>query len=159
MKANPSPCFQLNLKIPLFNGVGELTSSPQGWGTVTFWHLRVRGSVPLTYGSGFRFFRHRLTRCQQTYVFLLSTFITIFKDKKRSKIIFKKYSRFFFMLADGRIRIQIRTNIDGSGSGEPKTVRIQKRIQIHNTDSTSLFIVPNTCQTNVILFEAGKINF
>ncbi len=31
--------------------------------------VRIRGSVPMTYGSGSCFFRQWLTRCQQKYVF------------------------------------------------------------------------------------------
>ncbi len=59
--------------------------------------IRIRGSVPVTYGSGSCVFRQWQTRCQQkklyfqsffAYYFLKGTFTSVFKDEKlkRSQI-------------------------------------------------------------------------
>ncbi len=69
--------------------------------------IRIRGSVPLTYGSGSYFLRKRLTRCQQKKFFsqrfwlLLfeGTFTSVFiakKSKRRHKIVEIMFFSYFF---------------------------------------------------------------
>ncbi len=73
--------------------------------------VRIRGSVPLTDGSGSCFFRHRLTRCQKTLSFFQSfwlitfwRYIYISFNKKLSKEVEIKVF-LTFLLVDERIRM------------------------------------------------------
>ena len=116
---------------------------------------RIRGSVPLTFGSGSCFFRQRLTRCQQKkFVFksffcLLTYFLKVhlhqsskFKDKKSKRSHKIGFSSFFFYV-DGRIRI--RTNNDGSG--RPKNM-------IHDiVDMTKENSTPNSTKTRITVYK------
>ncbi len=80
---------------------------PWHFGTV---RIRIRGSVPLTYGSGSCFFRQWLTRCQQKIIFFQrffayyyqeDTMISVFIDKKTKRshkilqVDFKVFLHFF----------------------------------------------------------------
>ncbi len=97
--------------------------------------IRIRGSVPLEYGSGFCYFLQWLSRCQRkirvsyaqfffAYYSIYSRYIYI--SLQRYQIIqkFTKMlkSRFFlgFLLLVGRNRILIRRNIKDPNSGGPK---------------------------------------
>jgi hypothetical protein len=106
--------------------------------------IRVRGSAPLTYGSGFGsgscFFRQWQRRCQQkislfqSFLLLLEgSFTSIFKDKKSNRnhkiVEIKGFSGCFCFM------------MEGSGSGSRRLIdirilwiRIRIRIRTHNAD-------------------------
>jgi hypothetical protein len=101
---------------------------PALWIRYIFVQLRIRGSVPLTYGSGFgsRSFRQRISRCQPKVKFfclLLVEGTRTFhqssmkkshkEDTKQLKTIV--FVTFFCLTMDG-CGFRIRTNNDGSGS-------------------------------------------
>jgi hypothetical protein len=120
--------------------------------------IRIRGPVPLTYGSGSCLVRQWLTRSQQKicfffqsdfayYVLFDGTFTSVFKGKtsirsKNNAVVETKYFlTVLFLLVDGRIRI--RTNNDGSGSGRPKNIRIRS----HNTETCNNYFLFEQCGT------------
>ncbi len=95
------------------------------------WHLvriRIRGSVPLIYGSGSCFCRQWLTRCQQKISFFASyflkvcTFTSVFKEKKSKRshnvMEIKVFPYLFCLLMEGSGSLQKLTNPDPGG---PKT--------------------------------------
>ncbi len=93
--------------------------------------IRIRGSIPLTYGSGSCSFRQWRSRYQQ--VFLLTvllfegTFTSVFKDKKSSH-----------KTEDRMINVRIRTNNDGSGSATLYNVWIRFRAKTYGSGYTAL---------------------
>jgi hypothetical protein len=68
-KAGSSTCLNVHI-----------ISKKQCCGSMTFWgwiQIRIRGSMPLTKGSGSCYFRHRPSRCQQKTNFLTKFFLLI----------------------------------------------------------------------------------
>ncbi len=124
--------------------------------------IRIRGSMPLTNGSGSGscYFRHWASRCQQknnffTQFFLLITllhlhhFSKILCQKKSQNSRNQGFSYYFCMMIEGSGSgaragsgsgsIPL-TSGSGSGSGRPKNkwiwwIRIRIQIRIRNTDS------------------------
>ncbi len=95
--------------------------------------IRVRGSIPLTNGSGSFSFRQWPSRCQQlfkrkNFLLIIFTFSSFFTDKKLLKshktAEIKVFLTVLFFL-DGRIHIRIRIWLNGSGSGRHKNLRIR----------------------------------
>jgi hypothetical protein len=106
--------------------------------------IRIRGSMPLTNGSGSCYFRHWPSRRQQKKEFLKKGFLLItgtfslhlhkFTRIKGQKVTKQVGIKVFllFLLVDRRIRIRTSL-INGSESARSKSIRI-RRIRIHNTD-------------------------
>jgi hypothetical protein len=109
------------------------------------WHLgwiRIRGSMPLTNGSGFGsgscYFRHWPSRCQQKTNFLNSFFAYYFfkvptctsfsklKSQKKSQSSRNQGFSYFFLLGDRRIQ-----------EAQNMWIRIRIRIRIRNTGRRS----------------------
>ncbi len=112
--------------------------------------IRIRGSVQLTYGSDPAFFVSGWQDASKNKLFFLSSFadyilkVHLYLSSKmrcanQEKLTEIKVLLTFFIF-DGRIRIQIRTNNDGSGSERPKNTHIR----IHNTGKNDLlsFLAP-----------------
>ncbi len=105
--------------------------------------IRIRGSMPLTNGSGSCDFRHWPSRCQQktnflTQFFLLNTFwryknlFSKIKSQKESENSMNQgFSYYFCMMIEGSGSGSIPLT-SGSGSGRPKNMWI-RWIRIRNT--------------------------
>ncbi len=113
--------------------------------------IRIRGSMPLTNGSGSCYFRHWPSRCQQKlicntifsayYLLFEGTFTSFFKDKKSKshKIVgIHVFSYYFCMIIEGSGSRAGSGSIpltSGSGSGRPKNMLIRWiRIRIRIRD-------------------------
>jgi hypothetical protein len=103
--------------------------------------IRIRGSMPLTNGSGSSYFRHWLSRRQQKnnfqkkFLCLLlceGTFTLFFKDEKSKRshktVGIKVFSYYFCLMTEGSGSLPLTSR---SGSGRPQTMWI--RIRIRNT--------------------------
>ncbi len=114
--------------------------------------IQIRGSMPLTNGSGSCYFRHWPSRCQQKtnfyFLFLIclllfeGTFTSFFKDKSQKESQNSRnqgFSIYFCMMIEGsgsRARSGSIPLTSGSGSGKPKNMWIRWiriRIRIRNT--------------------------
>ncbi len=104
--------------------------------------IRIRGSIPLTNGSGSCYFRHCPTRCQQKTNFLTQFFLLVRYSLKVhlhyfSKIKSQKGSQnswiqdFFLLFLHDDRRIRSIPLTSGSEPGRPKNMWI--RIRIRNT--------------------------
>ncbi len=111
--------------------------------------MRIRGSMPLTNGSGSFYFHHWPSRCQQKTNFftkffcillLEGTFTLFFKDKKSKKSQNSRnqgFSYYFCMMIEGSGSI---TLTNGYGSRRPKNMWIRWiQIRIRNTDANNFF--------------------
>ncbi len=116
--------------------------------------IRIRGSMPLTNGSGSCFFRHWPSRCQPKNYFCSNIFSAYYclkvhlhnfpkkKSQKESQNSRNQgFSYYFCMMTEGS---GSKPLTNGSGSGRPKNRWI--RIRIHNTGSMFVvFTVPVSC--------------
>jgi hypothetical protein len=107
------------------------------WIRIRIW---IRGSKPLTGGSGSCYFRHRSSTCQNYLkkVFLMITFtftfLSFFKDKKSKrshKAGNQGFSYYFCLVTEGSGSGSVPLT-NGSGSRRLKNIRI-RRIRICNT--------------------------
>ncbi len=108
--------------------------------------IRIRGSMPLTNGSGYCYFRHWSSRCQEKTNFLKHffclllfevTLTSFWKIKNLQNSRNQGFSYYFCMMIEGSgsgsIPVPL-TNGSGSGSGRSKNIWIRWiRIQIRNT--------------------------
>jgi hypothetical protein len=110
--------------------------------------IRIRGSMPLTNGSGFGsgscYFRHCPSRCQQKTIFFSSDcyflkvnlhhFSKIKSQQESQNSRNQGFSYYFCMMIEGSgAGSGSITLTDGSGSGRPENMWIRIRSRIRNT--------------------------
>ncbi len=132
------------------------------WIRIRIW---IRGSMPLTHGSGSCYFRHWPSRRQQKTifltVFLLITFWRypgyIYIIFHRQKVKKKSQSRsnqgftyFFYLVIEGSGSVSL-TNGSRSGSRRAKNIRI-RRIRIRNTGDND-YIFSQAGFKNIFIFQ------
>ncbi len=111
--------------------------------------IRIRGSMPLTNGSGSCYFHHWPSRCQQKLIFLHNffclllfegTFTSFFEDKKSKRHHNSRnqsFSYYFCMIIEGSWSgSKPLTSGSESGSWRPKNIWI-RWIRIRNTAQNS----------------------